>query len=122
MRKIINFKTLPLLFTLLFAGNAFSYDLNVKVDEYSPTDFEYMFKISNQSYSKIILDCQSFINEIRFYNKDETLLGNFMLDIQECEDIHFSILELKNEGKKSCLKLDFDRAAYAVTELDEDCK
>lgn len=122
MRKLINFRTLILLFTLLFTGNTLAYDLNIKVDKYTPTDFEYMFKISNSKYSKIILDCQSFINEIRFYKDDATMLGNFMLDIQECEEIHFSIIELQDAGKKSCLKLDFDRAIYAVTESDESCE
>ncbi|WP_155897213.1 hypothetical protein [Bacteriovorax sp. BSW11_IV] len=122
MRKLINFKTLPLLFTLLLSTNAFAAGLNLKVDDYRPTDFEYMFEIQNSKFSKVILDCQSFINEVRFYQDSSTVLGSFMLDIQECEDIHFSIVELKEKGKTSCLRLDFDNQTYDVDEADKSCE
>lgn len=121
MRNLINYKTLPLLVILFLSSNTMAQGLSLKVEDYKPTTFEYMFEIQNSRFTKVILDCQSFINEVRFYD-DTNVLGSFTLDIQECEDIHLSIMDLKQIGKTSCLHLDFDNQTYEVDEADKNCK
>jgi len=109
MRKLIGL----LLLTLSISINAST--LDIQVEDYLETDFDFMFEIENKNFNKVVLDCQSFINGVNLYgDKDEHAV--LVLDIGECEDIHFAIIEGMKNSSPVCLSLDFDNRAYKVSE------
>jgi len=109
MRKLIG------LLTLLFVSLTQASTLDVQVENYINTDFDYMFEIKNKNFKKVVLDCQSFINGVNLYG-DQDEHAVLVLDIGECEHIHFSIIEAMEKESPVCLSLDFDNRAYQVKE------
>ena len=109
MRKLIGL----LLFVFTLSTHAST--LDIQVEDYLDTDFDFMFEIQNKNFERVILDCQSFINGVNLYNEDGDH-AVLVLDIGECEDIHFAIVDgIKNDGPV-CLSLDFNNRAYKVRE------
>jgi hypothetical protein len=110
MRKLIGL--------LVFMGLSISVSastLDIQVENYLETDFDFMFEIQNKNFDKVVLDCQSFINGVNLYGEggEHAVL---VLDIGECEDIHFSIIEGMQNDSPVCLSLDFNNRAYKVSE------
>jgi hypothetical protein len=110
MRKLIGKMTL----LLLLSAQVFAAPVKVDVEEYLPTNLDFMFIIKNKSFKKIVLDCQSFINGVNFLSHDDQK-EIFMLDYGQCEDIHTQIYQAKKETGKACLMLEFEMGIYKVT-------
>lgn len=97
----------------LMTSSAFASSVKISVDEYLPTNFEFIFKIKSEKFSNVKVDCQGFINnvEVQFLNGDKDIL---VLDIGECEDIHGKIITSLQENDDACLMIDFDKRWYDV--------
>ncbi len=106
-------KTIGLLLLMATSLSTFADTAEINVEDYLSTDMEFIFEIQNHAYSKVILDCQGFINNVNIqYTDGSSQL--MVLDIGECEDIHSQIVTGLEKESGACLKLDFDRRAYRV--------
>ena len=112
MRKIIG-----LIMTILSAQVICASPLHIQVEEYLPTDMDFIFEISNENFDKVTLDCQGFINSVGLqgHNGEKEMM---VLDIGECEDIHAGIVRGLQNDRPVCLSLDLDYRAYRVSEQE----
>ena len=87
--------------------------VDVYIEDYLTTDMDYVFEMKDSQFEKVTLDCQSFINGVNFY-EDGKIAATFILDLGECEDIHYKIYTLREDGKLPILSLDFDNREYQI--------
>jgi len=88
------------IFTLLILSinlNAFSFELKIS-QMYSETDMDRSFILRTNYPEKVALDCQSFIQGLRFGEKEEAHF--FLLDPEECESL---LLRIHTSLKSSLL-------------------
>lgn len=122
-------KIFILLFILLNIQNALAKDdlLRFPVNDMASTNFDVMFELlSDEKFGRIVLDCQSFIHGIKFYNpitdgKDETVLFNFYLESDECSHIFDYIEQSLYLGKHVCIELNSFSGRYRLSRDYKDC-
>ena len=70
--------------------------------------FDIRFKLdhSAQSEEYIILDCQSFFQKFDFYNKQNNLLFENYITINECEFLYQKTISCLKEHKRKCFNSD----------------
>ncbi len=98
------FKVMVVSLILLPAyGFQYSYDHMVKVDQYDS-----IFKItqtsSNANYTK--LDCQSFIQKLDTFDKNDQRVYENYITINECEDLYFKFTRCLQDKGNVCIDND----------------
>lgn len=112
--------------TLLISSNSHSSTEGISVRSYLKTEFDSMFEIKVFEYPKIILDCQSFFNQLVVYENTSSKLNEkqiYHLSFEECYRAHEFLYDSQVEKTPVCLKLD---KSYMTIELSakslQDCK
>lgn len=78
--------------------------------DYVKTKMDYMFEIKTNKYEKVILDCQSFIQGLSFYN-NKKVAHFFYLEPQDCQDLHLSLKDSKENKVPVCFEISEDTKA-----------
>ena len=103
--------------TLAFiSNNSLSYE-GLSVRSYIKTDFDSMFEIKVFEYPKVILDCQSFFNQLVVYENTSSKINEkqiYHLSFEECYQAHEFLYESQIDKTPICLKLD---NSYMTIEL-----
>jgi hypothetical protein len=87
---------------ILLPAYGFQYNYNEinKVDQYDA-----LFKITNSSsqsnYTK--LDCQSFIQKLDTYDKNDQRVYENFITVNECEDLYFKFTRCIEDNGKLCI-------------------
>lgn len=111
-----------LLFCALFsATTSFAGSTKVLMLDYVGTDMDRMFEIKTSQYDKVILDCQSFIQGMTFYNKGE-VVHNFYIDSYECEGAHDYLQSAKDQNIAICFEIEDKQLNFVETLAPSECK
>lgn len=97
-------KAILLLIVLITSSTSFAKKMNVR--SYVQTEFDSMFEIKVLEYPKVILDCQSFFNQLVIYNENKREI--YHLSSNECYNSHIFLYESQQKKKSVCLSLDKD--------------
>jgi hypothetical protein len=88
---------------------------NIKAETYQrapileiiPIDNMYAsFEILTPKYDKVILDCQSFINGMTFYNDKKIVHEIKMVNYSDCSNVYNFIYQSKQEKKSICMEIE----------------
>lgn len=115
-------KKLFLLCALVSSFTASAASEKVLMVDYIATDADRMFEIKTREtkFEKVVLDCQSFIQGMTFYEKGQSNRF-FYIDSYQCESLHEYLQAAKENQVPVCLEL--DGKALDVTEIDSaECK
>lgn len=63
------------------------------------------YEVLTPKYEKIILDCQSFIHGMNFYNDSKIVREIKMVDYGNCENVYDFISQSKEENKSVCMEV-----------------
>lgn len=69
-------------------------------------NMEYSFEIKTSKFDKVILDCQSFITGMNFYNQDKVVHSIYLDAYSDCPNMHNFINESLNAKKPVCLEVE----------------
>lgn len=83
--------------------------------DYVGTDMDRMFEIKTSRYQKVILDCQSYMHSLDFYNKS-ALVRHYYLDFEQCEDLHSYLTAAKEQMVSICFEI--ENGALNIVEAD----
>lgn len=122
MKKILLILLLLLQGQLAYSKNT----LNLPVYAIEPTEFQAMFKlITDEDYSQVILDCQSFIHGLNFYQENsegnQEMQHSFYLDEAECRQIFEFIHNSLEKNGHACVGLDFTKNEFQLNEEIKNC-
>jgi hypothetical protein len=93
----------------------------MNVRSYVRTDFDSMFEIKVLEYPKIILDCQSFFNQLVVYKGSGKDI--FHLTAEECYQTHLFLYESQLNKESTCLSLNKDSKQVELSNKPPiDCK
>jgi hypothetical protein len=112
MRKLI----LSIVLALISSNIYSSYE-GLSVRSYLKTEFDSMFEIKVFEYPKVILDCQSFFNQLVVYENTSSKINEkqiYHLSFEECYQAHEFLYDSQMEKTPVCLKLD---KTYKTIEL-----
>jgi len=91
--------------------------IDIPVADVLRTDLDVVFEIdTEETYSKVTLDCQSFLHGINIYDENDRNLLQFYLYEPECHEVLNFIWERKDDGKQSCIRLDLAKNGYELLE------
>ena len=91
--------------------------ISIPVADVLRTELEAVFELDTEEvFSKVTLDCQSFLHGINIYDEDDHNLLQFYLYQPECHEVLNFVWSRKDTGKHSCIKLDLDKSAYELLE------
>ncbi len=107
MKQLIILCTLLTATTTINAGTLEKTLEKTLMKDYLKTKMDYMFEVKTNKYEKVILDCQSFIQGISFYN-NKKVAHFFYLDPQDCQDLHFSLKDSKENKVPVCFEISED--------------
>jgi hypothetical protein len=117
------------LLSILIYTNAFTSEgwVRVPVKDIQKTDVEGIFEIiSPEQFSKVKLDCVSFIHGLNFYDKDTNgewnMSYSFPLSEPECQGIYKFINESLEKERPACLELNIIGESYQLSRKDESCR
>ena len=92
------------------------------VDDYTPVpNMDYSFEIKSDKFDKIILDCQSFITGINFYNDNKFVRGIYLDAYSDCPNMHQFITESISAKKPVCLEVEIESNSLTVSN-EPDCQ
>ena len=117
MKKMILMVGLLMSITTVSAGEM----VRMPMQDFLPTDMDYMFEVKTTKFDKVILDCQSFITGISFSNGG-VVKSNIFLDIYMCEDLKNFLEESKREDLPVCIGLDHENQELEISREVEECK
>jgi hypothetical protein len=113
----------------LFVTNIYAEEgwVRVPVKGMQNTELDGVFEIqSNGQYSKVNLDCVSFIHGMNFYDQDKDsnweLSYSFPLSESQCSDIHQFIKKSLDKSKPACVELDVVNQEYVLSRKEESCR
>ena len=92
-----------ILILLLISSSAFA-GLEYDQIETHP-DFEVKFLLSSQNnhQNKVVLDCQSFLHKLEFYDASDSLYAEKFIDIYQCEEIYLNVMNCFDRGEVKCI-------------------
>ncbi len=106
---------------LALSSKSYSSSQKMKVRSYLQTDFDSMYEIKVFEYSKIILDCQSFFNQLVLFENNEKII--FHLSSEKCYQSHVFLYESQQKKLPTCLSLNKDLKEIELTNNDSiNCK
>jgi len=98
--------------------------LRVPVSDLTPVENMYAsFEVQTPKFEKVILDCQSLIHELSFYQSSKVIRKIRMVDYFTCENIHNFIVQSKMENKSVCMEVAEESNALTLSNDDaSDCQ
>ncbi len=115
-----------LLFALFLSGNVFAQTENISVRSYLKTEFDSMFELKVFEYPRVILDCQSFFNQLVVYENTSVKVKEriiYPLSFEDCYNAHEFLFNSQNEKSPVCLTLDKTYSTITLSNKDSsDCK
>lgn len=113
----------------LFITNVYAEEgwVRVPIKGIQNTELEGLFLIqSNGQYSKVNLDCVSFIHGMNFYDQDKDsnweLSYSFPLSERQCSEVHQFIKNSLDNSKPACVELDIVNQEYILSRKEESCR
>ncbi|WP_127716630.1 hypothetical protein [Halobacteriovorax sp. HLS] len=117
---------LTLLFVLILSSNSFAKTESISVRSYLRTEFDSMFEIKVFEYPKVILDCQSFFNQLVVYENTTVAVKEkiiYPLSFEDCFNAHEFLFNSQNEKTPVCLTLDKEYSTVTLSNKDSiNCK
>jgi hypothetical protein len=117
------------LLAALFITNAFAEEgwVRVPVIGLQSTELDGVFDVqSSGQYSKINLDCVSFIHGMNFYDVDKSknweLSYSFPLSDSQCSEIYEFLKSSLEKSKPACVELDVVNQEYILSRKEESCR
>lgn len=92
----------------------------IEVTDYVGTEMDFMFQLKNDQYDRLILDCQSFVNNLRFEN-DKKVQRTIYLDNSYCTYYHLELMKIRKQDKKICLEVDSEDD-ISISEWNSSCR
>lgn len=95
--------------SLLITSSWASEVMRTPVDNYFRTENDFMFEVQTSDFPRVILDCQSFINNFSFYKNES---GSYKaqyeitLDNYQCYSIDRHIVNQIEEKTPICIEFD----------------
>ena len=106
-----------------FALKAETYE-RTQITDYSPIphmDFAFEIK-TNNLYDKIVLDCQSFVTGMTFY-QNQKVAHSFYLDAYgECQAMHELIVNSRQKDIPLCLEVETESSTLNVYNDPNGCE
>jgi hypothetical protein len=99
--------------------NLYSSEL-MRMRDYKKTDFDYMYEVKVDAYSKVILDCQGFIKGMNFY-QEKKLEQIVYMDEEECDQSNEFLKDSIENQRPVCIELDTDEHTILFSRKIEDC-
>jgi hypothetical protein len=90
------------------------------VQDYVPTDMDFIFEVKTNKFEKVILDCQSFITGMDFF-EDGKVKYNVYLDMFQCEEMHNFLADSKRDNLPVCIGLDGEGSSLMISRDVENC-
>jgi hypothetical protein len=66
------------------------------------------FEVITPKYERVILDCQSFINGMTFYNDKKIVREIKMINYSDCSNVHDFIEQSKQNKKEVCMEIEVE--------------
>lgn len=63
------------------------------------------FEIQTSKYEKVILDCQSFVNGMTFYNDKKIVHEIKMINYEDCSNVYDFISQSNQDKKPVCMEI-----------------
>lgn len=118
MKRLIVFLGLFLACNL----RAETYEKTLMQDYRPVANMDFAFEIKTSLYSKVILDCQSFVTGMTFY-KDKKVAHSIYLDAYgDCQDMHKFLQDSFNKKIPVCLEIESESNRLTVSHDSEDCQ
>jgi hypothetical protein len=94
-----------------------------QVTDYSPIPFmDFAFEIKTPLYDKIVLDCQSFVTGMTFY-QNQKVTHSFYLDAYgECQGVHELIMKSREKNIPVCLEVETETNTLNVYNDPNGCE
>lgn len=103
-------------------ASAETYERTLMQDYKPVTNMDFSFEIKTSRYSKVILDCQSFITGMTFY-KDKKVAHSIYLDAYgDCQNMHTYLQDSFNKKIPVCLEIETENNLLTVSNDSEDCQ
>lgn len=81
------------------------------------------FKIITSKFDKVILDCQSFINGMTFYQRKKIVREIKMINYTDCSDIHDFIEQSELNKQPICMEIEKESNTLNLSNLGAaDCQ
>ena len=82
-----------------------------------------MFEVKTPKFEKVILDCQSFINGMSFYNDQKKVYDIRMVDYETCKNVYDFISQSKSDKLDVCIEIDGEENSVNLSnESSADCQ
>lgn len=119
-------KKMILLFLAFLSTNAIAQTESLSVRSYLKTEFDSMFEIKVFEYPKVILDCQSFFNQLVVYENTSVKVKEkiiYPLSFEDCYNAHEFLFNSQHEKSPVCLTLNKTYSTITLSNKDsKDCK
>lgn len=117
-------KKLIAMLGLMIAINIRAEDLErVLLRDYAKVpDMDFSYEISTSAYQKVILDCQSFITGINFYNNGKVIHSFYLDAYGQCQDAHQFITFSRENHLPVCLEIDSKANQLNLSNDSNDCQ
>lgn len=118
MKKLIVLVGLSLAFTL----QAETLERTLMQDYRPVANMDFAFEIKTSFYTKIILDCQSFVTGMTFY-KDKKVAHSIYLDAYgDCQNMHNYLQDSFTKKIPVCLEIETESNQLTVSHDSEGCQ
>lgn len=108
-------------FLMSFGLKAETYERTL-VESYSPVrDMDHSFEIKSDKFDKVILDCQSFVTGMSFYNNNKLVHGIYLDAYSDCPNMHNFITESIADHQPVCLEIELESNTLTVSN-EFDCQ
>lgn len=117
------FKGLTLLVALTLAQAALSFEARFLIVDMAqgPLDYTWELKGPHPKYSSLVLDCHSFIHELRFTHTQTAQAESFFLYSDECHALEELLYDGLSNGAPQCLELSTQPPGLRVHQDVEAC-
>ena len=118
MKKLALF----LVLTHVFAIKAETYE-RTQITDYSPiASMDFAYEITTPLYDRIVLDCQSFVTGMTFY-QNQKVAHSFYLDAYgECQSMHELIVNSREKNVPVCLEVETESKTLNVFNDPNGCE
>ncbi len=92
------------------------------IEDYVPiANMDFSFEIKTAKFEKVILDCQSFITGMNFYNNKKVIHSIYLDAYGECQNMHQYIVESMEKKLPVCLELETESNTLTVSHESDEC-
>lgn len=105
-----------------FALKAQTYDRTLMNDYVPVKSMDFAYEVKTSKFDKVILDCQSFITGMTFYNNKKVVHSIYLDAYGDCQDMHTFLNESKNTKTPVCLQVEVESNSLTVSNEEIDCQ